>query len=136
MQTFLYISRNLLGAGSRDQMLDIRARSLARNSQWDLSGILVVTPSHFVQVIEGPEESVRALVDILAADTRHADPVTLDDRPIEQRVFQRWSMLTFMAGGFLERYLEPAISLQLAIPAQGNGGEPMMSFLKRLEPEL
>ncbi|HEX7694354.1 MAG TPA: BLUF domain-containing protein [Sphingomonas sp.] len=134
MRTFLYISRNLLGAGSDDQMLDIRARSLARNSQLELSGMLVATPVHFVQVIEGPDESVEALVEILAADTRHTDPVTLDDRPIERRLFRRWTMLTFMAGGFLERYLEPAISVQLAIPAQGSRGEPMMSFLKRIEP--
>lgn len=135
MQTFLYVSRNLLGADSNDQMLDIRARSLARNSQWELSGMLVATPAHFVQVIEGPDESVKALVEILASDTRHADLVTLDDRPIARRAFRRWTMLTFMAGGFLERYLEPAISVQLAIPAPGSNGEPMMSFLKQIQPE-
>lgn len=134
MQTFLYISRNLLGADSNDQMLDIRARSLARNSQLELSGMLVATPAHFVQVIEGPGQSVKELVAILAADPRHADLVTLDDRPIERRTFRKWTMLTFPAGGFLDRYLEPAISVQLAIPATGSNGEPMMSFLKRIEP--
>ncbi len=134
MQTFLYVSRNLLGPDSNDQMLDIRARSLARNSQLELSGMLVVTPGHFVQVIEGPDRSVKELVAILATDPRHADLVTLDDRPIERRTFRKWTMLTFMAGGFLDRYLEPAIAVQLSIPATGSNGEPMMSFLKRIEP--
>jgi hypothetical protein len=135
MRTFFYVSRNLLGPGSSDEMLDIRAKSLARNSEWELFGLLIVTPAHFVQVIEGSSQAVKELVEILAADVRHTDLVTLDDRPIARRTFRRWTMLTFTAGGFLERYLEPAISTQLAIPPQTSEGEPLMSLLKRIQRE-
>jgi hypothetical protein len=53
---------------------------------------LLYKDRNFMQVLEGPEEEVRKLVEIIRADARHAGFIKLLDRAIEKREFSEWSM--------------------------------------------
>ncbi|WP_197063653.1 BLUF domain-containing protein, partial [Novosphingobium malaysiense] len=55
MISLLYVSRSRILPVHRERMLDdIQAESLARNSQHDITGLLVAASAYFAQLLEGP----------------------------------------------------------------------------------
>lgn len=64
----------------------------AHNHTLHISGLLLYGDEDIIQVIEGPAEGVHALYQIIAADARHYDVITLADGPIPARAFAEWSM--------------------------------------------
>ena len=54
--------------------------------------MLLYRSGHFLQVLEGPREPLRALLNKLNQDSRHHDVKVLLDGPIEARAFGTWSM--------------------------------------------
>lgn len=62
------------------------------NHSQHISGLLLYGDDDIIQVIEGPAESVHALYQTIAADSRHYDVITLADGPIPERAFAEWSM--------------------------------------------
>lgn len=62
------------------------------NAHHHLTGLLLYSDGHFVQLIEGPEVAVRALYACIQQDTRHTQVVTLSDGPGPQRWFADWHM--------------------------------------------
>ena len=57
-----------------------------------VTGLLCATADRFLQVLEGPDESVRLALDRIRADDRHHRIDILSDRRIEARAFADWSM--------------------------------------------
>lgn len=62
------------------------------NAAHDLTGLLLYSDGRFVQLVEGPEATVRALYARIQQDTRHTQVVTLSDGPSPQRWFTDWHM--------------------------------------------
>ena len=58
----------------------------------DISGVLMYHDMTFFQIIEGPEENVRRLVERIKVDPRHTGFTLTQDTPIETRSFSDWSM--------------------------------------------
>ncbi|WP_230586659.1 BLUF domain-containing protein, partial [Cronobacter malonaticus] len=48
-----------------------------KNGQADVTGILLFNGRHFFQLLEGPEENVKAIYRAICADTRHYNLVEL-----------------------------------------------------------
>ncbi|MDN8548145.1 BLUF domain-containing protein [Microbacterium sp. NM3R9] len=74
---------------------DLRAlleQSRASNADRDLTGMLLYRGGRFVQVLEGPEDTVRALVERIGADPRHGGMRVLIEQPIPHREFAEWTM--------------------------------------------
>jgi len=67
--------------------------AVERNTANGLSGMLVYTPSHFIQVLEGEESLVRATLARIRNDPRHTDLQVLDARLVAARQFDRWAMV-------------------------------------------
>ncbi len=62
------------------------------NADHDVTGALTYNGRNFCQVLEGPEQTVRVLVDNIAQDARHSGFKVLDEKVIESRYFADWSM--------------------------------------------
>lgn len=58
----------------------------------DVTGYLVRTPEHYVQVLEGPSDVLDDLLDIIRRDERHYDFEMLRDIEVAHRSFGNWSM--------------------------------------------
>ena len=76
-----------------DEMLaDLLTQSRENNSRTDLTGMLLYRGGRFVQVLEGPEPVVRALIETIRVDPRHTNMRTLFEEPITERQFAEWTM--------------------------------------------
>jgi hypothetical protein len=88
-----YTSR-LTGFGAgRSAVLDAIEASAARNNvRLGVTGSLMVSGARVVQVLEGPEPAVRALLTTIAADARHTEFEVLSEHTVPDRTFGDWSM--------------------------------------------
>ncbi len=63
-----------------------------RNKNYDVSGMLLYHSGSFLQVLEGPEESVELILASISRDPRHTTARTLSRTTIQTREFPSWSM--------------------------------------------
>lgn len=71
---------------------DILASSRRNNPSLEVTGALCFLNGVYLQYLEGERETVRELYRVIERDGRHFMPAIIDQRPIDQRVFPRWSM--------------------------------------------
>lgn len=70
----------------------ILGSSQIRNRRADITGMLVQTDGHFLQVLEGRAGEVRKLMNIIAGDPRHRCVRQVLEVDASQRLFADWSM--------------------------------------------
>ncbi|GAB3398613.1 hypothetical protein GCM10027515_04040 [Schumannella luteola] len=75
-----------------DALAELLAASREANRRSDITGMLLYRRGRFVQVLEGAEHEVRALLERIRADARHGDVRVLLDERIPTRQFADWSM--------------------------------------------
>ena len=73
-------------------LADILTSAQQLNAIDGITGLLYADGARFLQVIEGPEESIALTYARIVADTRHFDIVKEVDRVIEEREFGDWTM--------------------------------------------
>lgn len=74
-------------------VFQIVRKSRADNpKRWGVVGALLFGDGYFLQILEGPEESVDELFSVICADDRHAEPTVIRRKPIDQPRFLQWSM--------------------------------------------
>ena len=71
---------------------DIVAHSKKNNVDPNKSGVLFFHEDRFLQIIEGEEDHLRALMDTIKKDNRHQDIKSLLDSPVKERSFGSWNM--------------------------------------------
>jgi Sensors of blue-light using FAD len=87
----LYIStasRQMLGVDVESILFTAR-RFNQRNG---ITGLLISSPAHFMQVLEGDEATVRETYDRICQDPRHHAHVILREIEVEERQFGEWTM--------------------------------------------
>jgi hypothetical protein len=62
------------------------------NPVQDITGVLLATRTHFLQVIEGSFESVNTLFDTIARDPRHEALQLVSFSSVERRAYENWAM--------------------------------------------
>ena len=92
MRQILYVSTSTV-PGDRADLSGILNQSRHNNAVDGISGLLWSDGRHFLQVFEGPEDSVAATLARIERDSRHENIVILQDRQIEAREFGGWSMV-------------------------------------------
>ena len=97
MRQILYISSSTTRGVAADVDTILR-QSRNNNAIEGVTGLLYTDGTRFLQVLEGPEESVASTYARIAADPRHRAIVVLSDRSIEEREFGSWSMAHRVAG--------------------------------------
>lgn len=72
----------------------LKLLNLAReaNAERDITGMLLYQNGRYMQMLEGEEENVRALFDIIARDSRHKTVKIVASGPTAKRHFSDWSM--------------------------------------------
>jgi hypothetical protein len=70
-------------------LLDVARRN---NAAQDITGALGYHDQTFIQVLEGPEAAVEALLTTIAHDTRNTRMTVYDRARIDERAFGEWSM--------------------------------------------
>jgi hypothetical protein len=77
---------------SRDELLDILAKSRTANAEAGITGMLLYKDGNFMQALEGEEAAVLELYARIRRDPRHLGIVTLVEGQRESRCFGDWSM--------------------------------------------
>lgn len=94
MRQIVYRSTTTADSGrAADDIPDIVRQAAARNGIEGITGLLYSEDDAFLQVIEGPADSVSDLMARLENDDRHRDLTVLVDRSIAQREFGDWTMI-------------------------------------------
>lgn len=77
---------------STEALLALLQQCLKNNSQLAVTGMLMYGNGTFLQVLEGDEKTVDALVGKIGKDPRHSGVQILHRKPIERREYNDWSM--------------------------------------------
>ena len=95
MRQFVYIST---AAPHLDQpdITKILEVSLRNNIKREITGFLLFNGRNFLQLVEGPEGSLLALMADLYRDPRHSGIVRLEDNAITARACEKWIMKRLM----------------------------------------
>lgn len=90
LSQYLYIST--APTLSRDEVDAILATSARNNPAREITGLLLYNGRNFLQLIEGEEEALVALMLRITEDPRHSGITLLDRRAIEERSCPNWAM--------------------------------------------
>jgi len=75
-----------------DLIRDIATPSEIRNEQAGLTGVLLATRTHYLQVVEGTFEEVNSVFQRIVKDDRHFDLKLIGFSVIDARLFGGWGM--------------------------------------------
>ena len=64
-----------------------------KNPQWGITGALICRHDVYLQLIEGPSDSIEALYSRILKDARHLDVCLLLQEEMNTRLFPGWAML-------------------------------------------
>lgn len=88
----IYVSR----VARKVRLADVEAiveSAAERNRANGITGLLVYTPSHFVQVLEGGQAVIEETLARIRRDPRHFDLRVVEQRRVPSRAFERWDMV-------------------------------------------
>lgn len=74
------------------ELFELLEKARHFNVKSQITGMLLYSEGHFVQVIEGPEKVIRTLHSRILQDSRHHHVETVDEGPLLARQFAEWSM--------------------------------------------
>lgn len=74
------------------QLEQILAKSRENNARNKISGLLCYGGDSFIQILEGPEQSVISLYSTIIQDQRHERCKILDIHLAKKRIFESWAM--------------------------------------------
>jgi hypothetical protein len=111
MLSITYVSRQTPWTESRREILEnIQTASIARNSELNITGLLIATRSHFAQVLEGPTGAVDQVMASITIDPRHCEVVVLRREEIEIRRFASWQLAVFEREAFASISMRPLLA--------------------------
>ena len=91
MRQIIYASETRDGSAAELAPAILR-QSRVQNGIDGITGLLCANGSRFLQVLEGPKESVALAWERITADPRHHRIEVLGDAPLEARAFGDWAM--------------------------------------------
>ncbi len=91
LYTILYVSRAIMNF-DRYELNALLDKAKKNNNKRNITGILLYSSKCFIQVLEGKKEDVQQLFNKIGNDSRHFDLRVLIEKPVSQRLFEKWSM--------------------------------------------
>ena len=77
---------------SADDIAQILLKSRENNAKREITGMLLYKDGNVLQVLEGSEENVHLLFEIIQRDPRHRGIIRMYAKPISVRDFPDWTM--------------------------------------------
>ncbi|MET3118981.1 hypothetical protein AAKU64_003220 [Undibacterium sp. GrIS 1.8] len=87
----IYISQATRKMSSED-LIGIQKIAKINNEIIDVTGSLFYNGGWFLQVLEGPKDTLKMLYDKIEKDPRHKNSRIIHNEPAKFRTFTRWSM--------------------------------------------
>ena len=111
---------------------DLASRAAQKNSELQITGVLMTAGKLFFQVLEGPAENVDALFQTIRGDARHTDVLLLssEDR-VPERIYPDWAMGKFSLDSTDDARLEPLRAILETIVAIRRQQELLIDVLER-----
>jgi hypothetical protein len=100
---WMYASSSRIAGDIDAEIERIVAQSRRKNKRLEITGAMIRTGNRFAQYVEGPSAAIAALRDMVMADPRHHDIVTLEEGTLSERRFAGWSLAYAGAAAFMER---------------------------------
>ena len=91
IKSLAYTSLARFDLTARD-LVDIHETARHLNALDGITGLLIFNGTRFLQIVEGSEEAIDALLERLRQDPRHSAIEVRDERHAEARAFPDWSM--------------------------------------------
>jgi len=92
LYALMYISLAAPGIRAVD-VFTLAQKAKAQNARQHVTGVLCHSSDAFVQVVEGPEDSIRHLAECMHLDTRHRNMVVLAEGAIDARRYPSWDLV-------------------------------------------
>jgi len=74
------------------ELEDILAVARRNNAHLGITGMLLYRNGNFIQLLEGPKDTVLELFATIKADPRHSSVTLLDERSVDKPALSDWSM--------------------------------------------
>jgi hypothetical protein len=130
LKTLTYTSRARLDLTEQD-LSDIHQTARHLNALDGVTGLLLFDGTRFLQIIEGSDEAIDNLVERLRMDPRHSAFEVRDEREVDRRSFEDWSMeLVRVSAGYKAAREEVATILPRGIAA------PVRDMILRMSGEM
>lgn len=111
LRSLIYASSSTIEPDENLSHLDrIVVASQRHNPALDVTGALVFTGSHFVQILEGSADALAILMAKIETDERHERIEVLHETDIAERSFGEWSMAYAGPSTYLAEHLRPLLS--------------------------
>lgn len=94
MLSIIYVSTAAIGFDS-DALTALTLHANSKNDKNDITGMLVYNGELFMQLLEGEEQNVSDILDIIAKDKRHTNVTIIRKEDIVARECPDWSMRAF-----------------------------------------
>jgi hypothetical protein len=132
LSSWLYVSTSRLTP--EEAMLEVDrivAVSRPRNRDLDVTGALLFTGTHFVQLLEGPPDSVAELQESIFRDARHEQVITIHNDD-EDREFLGWSLAYAGPSRLVAKVVADGIAESEQNPTRGS--DILVSLLHKFSP--
>lgn len=108
---WLYVSSSRLARDDCElQVQHIANVSKRRNAACAVTGALLFSVDQFVQLIEGPPNSVAQIRASISQDLRHSDVITLADGELPERNFEGWALAYNGRSQFVGKAINKALT--------------------------
>jgi hypothetical protein len=123
----IYVSS--LKGGDDAVLPDILRASQKNNARDGVTGMLLYADGNFLQVLEGPPETVERTFARIEQDPRHSHIIVMSDEPTTQRDFADWSMgLRRLGAEEAERFPAQARWFRYGFDADAIRAQPGMAL--------
>jgi len=96
---------------SDDELLDLLQSARLKNTENNITGMLLYSEGTFMQVLEGGKEDLRRVYNSIQADLRHRNIIVMVTGMLKDRIFSKWSMSFASVNAdvleLMEGYLNP-----------------------------
>ncbi|CDK98692.1 protein of unknown function [Magnetospirillum gryphiswaldense MSR-1 v2] len=77
---------------TNSELTELLEKAREKNEQLNITGFLLYDDSSFLQVLEGPDAAVEAVMGAIMRDDRHTNIRLLSQKQIAEREFGEWAM--------------------------------------------
>lgn len=74
------------------ELLDLLQSARSKNSENNITGMLLYGEGTFMQVLEGEKEDLQRVYNAIQADFRHRNIIVMISGILNERIFPKWSM--------------------------------------------
>lgn len=125
----LYLSQRVTD-GRPEDLEDILEASRRNNPDIGITGMLTITAERYVQILEGPRDSVDTLLEFIAQDPRHGEMRVITRTMVEDRLFGSFAMAEARAGDVEAAALDADLDALMKEPDAARAREVVRGFAR------